>query len=77
MGKPLSGSSEQAQMELFYVWTDFDDFYCATLEREARSVKVRAQEARKVGREDFAVSLENWAKTLLSWKEKRETHRPK
>ena len=64
-------------MELFYVWTDFDDFYCATLEREARSVKVRAQEARNEGREDFAVHLDEWANTLLSWKANHETRRPK
>lgn len=69
--------SSNEQMELFYVWTDFDDFYCATLENEAKSVKVRAQEARDAGRADFAVSLDNWANTLLSWKAKRETHRPK
>lgn len=66
-----------AQMELFDLWTDFDDFYCATLEREAMSVKARVLEARKAGREDFAVSLEEWAQTLLSWKAKHETRRPK
>lgn len=70
-------SNKQEQMELFYVWSDFDDFYCATLEREARSVKVRAQEARNEGREDFAVHLDEWANTLLSWKAKHETRRPK
>lgn len=70
-------TSPNEQLELFRPWTDFDDFYCGTLEREAMSVKARAQEARDEGREDFAVSLERWAKTLLSWKAKHETHRPK
>jgi hypothetical protein len=64
------------QLELFDLWTDFDDFYCATLEREAKSVKVRVLEARKAGREDFAVHLEEWAETLLSWKTNHETRRP-
>ncbi len=65
------------QPTLFYVWSDFDEFYCATLNNEINAVKARALEARTEGREDFAVSLEKWAGTLLSWKEKRETHRPK
>ena len=71
------GHIPAVQLELMRFWSDFDDFYCATLEREAMSVKARAQEARKVGREDFAVSLEDWANTLLTWKANRETHRPK
>jgi hypothetical protein len=72
-----SKNNSDAQMELFDLWTDFDDFYCATLEREARSVKARVLEARKAGREDFAVHLDEWANTLLSWKAKHETRRPK